>query len=181
MSLAFVRGIHWWLVNSPHKWPVTRKMFPFDDVIMDCYILWSIFTWILFLSVPLTVIKDFTQVMAWCQKGDIPLLETILVSDIIRSHKATISQINYIQERLGEVGKWWWWGGGGGGRGGHRFNVFSAVTGALNQFYLERVWKVRNLELGVFVVIRFRFLEQYCYMYLLNTIQNLAISWEAWV
>ena len=23
-------------VNSPHKWPVTRKMFPFDDVIMPC-------------------------------------------------------------------------------------------------------------------------------------------------
>ena len=23
-------------VNSPHKWPVTRKMFPFDDVIMNC-------------------------------------------------------------------------------------------------------------------------------------------------
>ena len=21
--------------NSPHKWPVTRKMFPFDDVIMS--------------------------------------------------------------------------------------------------------------------------------------------------
>ena len=33
-SLAFVRGIHRWTVNSPHKWPVTRKMFPFDDVIM---------------------------------------------------------------------------------------------------------------------------------------------------
>ena len=36
-SLAFVRGIHrWplnyrWPVNSSHKWPVTRKMFPFDD------------------------------------------------------------------------------------------------------------------------------------------------------
>ena len=28
-SLAFVRGP----VNSPHKWPVTRKMLPFDDVI----------------------------------------------------------------------------------------------------------------------------------------------------
>ena len=28
----FVRGIHWWPVNSPHK--VTRKLFPFDDVIM---------------------------------------------------------------------------------------------------------------------------------------------------
>ena len=33
-SLAFVRGIHRGLVNSPHKWPVTRKIFPFDDVIM---------------------------------------------------------------------------------------------------------------------------------------------------
>ena len=27
-------GIHRGPVNSPHKWPVTRKMFPFDDVIM---------------------------------------------------------------------------------------------------------------------------------------------------
>ena len=33
-SLAFVRGIHQGPVNSPHKWPVTRKMFPFDDVTM---------------------------------------------------------------------------------------------------------------------------------------------------
>ena len=33
-SLAFVRGIHRWPVNSPHKGPVTRKMFLFDDVIM---------------------------------------------------------------------------------------------------------------------------------------------------
>ena len=32
--LAFVRGIHRWPVNSPHKWPETLKMFPFDDVIM---------------------------------------------------------------------------------------------------------------------------------------------------
>ena len=33
-SMAFVWGIHRGPVNSPHKWPVTRKMFPFDDVIM---------------------------------------------------------------------------------------------------------------------------------------------------
>ena len=33
-SLAFVWGIHRGPVNSPHKWPITRKMFPFDDVIM---------------------------------------------------------------------------------------------------------------------------------------------------
>ena len=34
VSLAFVWGIHRGPVNSPHKWPVTRKMVPFDDVIM---------------------------------------------------------------------------------------------------------------------------------------------------
>ena len=33
-SLAFVREIHRSPVNSPHKGPVTRKMFPFDDAIM---------------------------------------------------------------------------------------------------------------------------------------------------
>ena len=37
-SLAFVRGIHRGPVNSPHKWPVARKMFPFNDVIMLCQI-----------------------------------------------------------------------------------------------------------------------------------------------
>ena len=31
------RGIHRWPVNSPHKGPVARKMFPFDDVIMKNY------------------------------------------------------------------------------------------------------------------------------------------------
>ena len=41
--LAFVRGIHRWPVNSPHKVPVTRKMFPFDDVIMriPLPVIWS--------------------------------------------------------------------------------------------------------------------------------------------
>ena len=39
MSLAFVCGIHWQPMNSPHKWSVTRKMFPFDDVIMLIFVL----------------------------------------------------------------------------------------------------------------------------------------------
>ena len=33
-SLAFARGLHRGPVNFPHKGPVTRKMFLFDDVIM---------------------------------------------------------------------------------------------------------------------------------------------------
>ena len=39
-SLVFVQGLHRWPVNSPHKWPITRKMFPFDDAIMRP-ILWG--------------------------------------------------------------------------------------------------------------------------------------------
>ena len=42
-SLAFVWGIHGWPVNSPHKGPIIRKMFPFDDVIMHCWI--DLFIW----------------------------------------------------------------------------------------------------------------------------------------
>ena len=34
MSMAFVRGIYHWPVNSGHKGPVTPKMFPFDDEVM---------------------------------------------------------------------------------------------------------------------------------------------------
>ena len=43
-SLAFVREIHRGPVNFPHKWPVTRKMFPFDDVIME-QVHWRIYAW----------------------------------------------------------------------------------------------------------------------------------------
>ena len=39
-SLAFGKGINRWPVNSPHKGLVTRKMFPFDDVIMN--VTWTI-------------------------------------------------------------------------------------------------------------------------------------------
>ena len=35
VSLAFVRWIHRWSVKFPHKRPVTRKRFLFDDVIMN--------------------------------------------------------------------------------------------------------------------------------------------------
>ena len=46
-----MRGIHRWPVNSTHKWPVTRKMFPFDDVIMHqpvaIVIWWSGTSWLL--------------------------------------------------------------------------------------------------------------------------------------
>ena len=41
VSLAFVRGIQRWPVNYPHKRPIMRKMFRFDDTIMIWH-LWAI-------------------------------------------------------------------------------------------------------------------------------------------
>ena len=40
VSLGFVRGIRRWPVNSPHKGPVTRNFFPFDEAIMSILIMW---------------------------------------------------------------------------------------------------------------------------------------------
>ena len=76
-SLAFVRGIHRKLpVNSPHKWPVTRKMFPFDDVIM----------------IPLTVkmVKDITVL----RKGRISSFQWELIPrNIIDRHTRLLTTI----------------------------------------------------------------------------------------
>ena len=44
-SLAFVWGIHRGPVNFPHKWPVTRKNFPFDDVIMFWNVAYDAIDW----------------------------------------------------------------------------------------------------------------------------------------
>ena len=43
-SLAFVRGFQRWPMNSPHKGPVTQKMFSFDDVIMLTWLLLGLHT-----------------------------------------------------------------------------------------------------------------------------------------
>ena len=56
-SLAFVRGIHRSQESSPHKAPVTRKLFPFDDVIIK---------------------STLDQLMAWCRQVTDPFLEPIL-------------------------------------------------------------------------------------------------------
>ena len=40
-SLPFVRGIHREPVNSPHKWPVTRKMSQFVDDFADPLIMYN--------------------------------------------------------------------------------------------------------------------------------------------
>ena len=63
-SLAFVRGIHRGPVNFPYKWPVTRKMFPFDDVIMEsnlCYTISDSLTSLVYAPGP----KRLSDILQW--------------------------------------------------------------------------------------------------------------------
>ena len=67
-SLAFVRWIHRRPVNSTHKRPVTRKIFPFHDVIMLVYI-------IIYLSIKMIYQKKLLLII-W--DLDIALYELII-------------------------------------------------------------------------------------------------------
>ena len=61
-SPAFVRGIHRGPMNSPHKWPVACKMFPFDDVIMFTICHWTKLFWA---ENPMECNKDLCWLRMW--------------------------------------------------------------------------------------------------------------------
>ena len=67
-SLDFVREIHRWPVNSPHKWPVTRKKFLFDDVIIYtghcCDLYCGGYT-----SALNRLRKEFSHILQGCSRG----------------------------------------------------------------------------------------------------------------
>ena len=65
-SLAFVRGNHRGPVNSPHKWQVSRKMSPFEDVIMSLRFV---------PNGPIANMALLVLIMVWSGKGDKPLSE----------------------------------------------------------------------------------------------------------
>ena len=89
-SLAFVRGIHRRPVNSPHKWPVTRKMFPFDDVIMTLSNLNpKISKQIYFIIILVTYFSD-SNLSACCVR----ILTYLRVIDVLNSLKTTIYKQN---------------------------------------------------------------------------------------
>ena len=101
-SLAFVRGIHRWPVNSPHKGPVTRKMFSFDDVIM-------------------TEVLDIQQQQCSLHKIGAVLFKclSIYISDVIQNSwwsRARIVRALFKVRKLltntsvnGAVLSWWGW------------------------------------------------------------------------
>ena len=52
-----MKGIHRWPVDSPHKGPITRKMFPFDDVIMVYLQIVEQFSnlWLIYAQLPMLI------------------------------------------------------------------------------------------------------------------------------
>ena len=60
-SLVFVRVIHRWHVDSPHKGPVRWKMFPFEDVIMRRSNVTPYITYYI-----LTIGKTPVRIILWC-------------------------------------------------------------------------------------------------------------------
>ena len=99
-ALAFVRGIHRWPVNSPHKGPVTRKMIPFDDVIMSLFhmimdlVLWTTVTWTNHssLTMPCAPMVFARGKFRW---GFLIHLELKCVSDSLHSESASTSSRSF--------------------------------------------------------------------------------------
>ena len=80
-SSFFVRGIHRWPVNSPHKGPVTRKMFPFDNVIMTS---WHIYIYM--------CVCVFCCAMTSCLDVHHHMLEVWRLMNYVIRHKFIIQQ-----------------------------------------------------------------------------------------
>ena len=99
-SLAFVGGIYRWPVNSPHKWPVTWKIFPFDDVIMSCC--WRDTRQIPLMS-PWTIYKNnsiWTLFNPPCQETELIWLGLQRVSPIRHKHQtAKLKHIFTLQSK----------------------------------------------------------------------------------
>ena len=74
--------------NPPHEWPVTRKMFPLDDVIMDAFMLLFLFQY-----TPLTTMS------ANCSKGVciIIILWVVLCCWIVKKNNHLVAEgITYV-------------------------------------------------------------------------------------
>ena len=87
-TLAFVRGINRWPVNSPHKWPVTPKMFPFDDIIivsLNCFIIGLLdgFVTVRRQAIKEEQISENAKIFPWC---------VISIATMHITHRETKSQ-----------------------------------------------------------------------------------------
>ena len=96
-SLAFVWVIQRRPVNSPHKCPVTRKMFPFHDVIMNavCPIIYArgiAVLWFVFISTSL-LIDLCIHVRQGCNFGWLPSASEVTLNDTVTLTSSFVANI----------------------------------------------------------------------------------------
>ena len=105
-SLAFVRG----MVNSTHKWPVTRKMFSFDDVIIDMQFLTPMQEYkCIFLEMPLVFVSTM------CINSMTNLIDILFMHMVAKnatgiyryySHKECILYDMHYRQKYGIIAQW---------------------------------------------------------------------------
>ena len=94
----FARGIHWWSVNSPHKGPVTLKMFPSGDVIMICGDYYLCFVWLLYGTEYQTFIFNDTEITSfWRKIRHWPHLRLSFLANVPNSYTTCTVTVTYCQ------------------------------------------------------------------------------------
>ena len=130
-SLAFVQGIHRGPVNSPHKWPVTQKMFPFDDVIMKRWYVWELdrhwFRWWLVACLTQNIVQPNVDLSQH-------------YNDVIGSQitgYSTVYSIADVKENIKALHYWTFWWGSTGERGSPHKDPAMQKTFPCNAFFVN--------------------------------------------
>ena len=120
-SLTFVKGIHRWPMGSPHKGPVTRKMFPFDYDIMckwvccDLYCRSHIsrFCWIHAVNLPIFLMvaalpEDCQIEYVWCSANDVFLNNMDKSTGILPQQNMTKHEPYPYSQDVLVCTRWWY-------------------------------------------------------------------------
>ena len=118
-SLAIVRRIHRWPVNSPHKGPVTRKIFPFGDVIIE--FVYSKITEVCFCGSKWQYVSIGWEMTAWHRTGDKPLSDPKLTRSVTPYNVTRAQRVNPLPAEFWELIKWHF------PRWRHEMETFSAL------------------------------------------------------
>ena len=119
-SLAFVRGIHRWPMDFPHKGPVTRKMLSFEDVIMKGLLKQRKTAKIVNLGIVIVSILNWRY---WFQSYSVVLTSALLIRNVF-TELLGVFLTNFI---------------------GHLGTHFTEIITKISTFLVEKfIWKYRR-------------------------------------
>ena len=96
-SLA-LRGIHRWPVNSPHIGPVTRKMFPFDEVMLKFHewskvVYWGVHATVTQYFVIFYAILSSSNLKFHHVTGDHPVLRILMLLPVVNHDMSQVKEV----------------------------------------------------------------------------------------